>query len=319
MLRRLLITLLFPAMMAVAALAFAAPAGADPVFPTGLRVGLELPPGLTKSHRIPGFEDPAHHVVVAIFVFPGVAYDQLKGAGFQKETQSMTDVSKADFKVAGGPGFLVSGGITVKGRKERRWFLLAKPEDAAKGGPLTAVIRVDVPDEARSVYSDAAVQKMLVSTVFRPTPTQELLGMLPFKIGNLAGFQVAHIMPVGAILTDGPADQAGKIGPPYMIVAVGRGVPSDSGLQGKFARDMLRNGPLSDVRVTSTDKIRVDRAPTIELRADAMAPGGKAVSVVQWMRFGTTGFMRIVGVAPKNEWDKLFIRFRAVRDGISAR
>ena len=319
MLRRLLIALLFPALTAVAALVLAAPAGAAAVFPTGLRVGLELPPGLVTSHRIPGFEDPGHHVVVAIFEFPGRAYDQFKSSGFRKETQSMTDVSKTDFTVAGGMGFLVSGGITVQGHQLHRWFLLAKPEGATKGGPLTAVIRVDVPDEARSVYSDAVVQKMLASADFRPIPTQELLGMLPFKLGNLAGFQVAHVLPGGAILTDGPADPAGKIGPPYVIVAVGRGVPSDPALQGKFARDMLRNGPLSNVQITSADKIRLNRAPTLELRADAQDPSGKAVSVVQWLRFGTGGFMRIVGVSPKNDWDKLFTRFRAVRDGIKPR
>jgi len=40
--------------------------------------------------------------------------------------------------------------------------------------------------------------------------------------------------------------------------------------------------------------------------------------VVQWVRFGTGGFMRIVGVGPKNNWDSLFTRFRAVRDGIES-
>ncbi len=317
MLRRLLIAFLFPALTAVAALA--TPAGAAPVFPTGLRVGLELPPGLSKSQRLPGFEDPAHHVIVAVFQFPGAAYGQLKSAGFGKETRGMTDVSKADFAVAGGEGFLISGGITVKDQHQHRWLLLAKPEGAGKGGPLTAIVRVDVPDDARSVYSDAVVQKMLASTDFRPTPTQELLRLLPFELGDLAGFQVAHVVPGGAILIDRPADETGKISPPYMIVAIGRGRPNDPALEGKFARDLLRNGPLSDVQVTSADNIRIDNAPALELRADAKVPDGKAVSVVQWLRFGTGGFMRIIGVAPKNDWDKLFNRFRAVRDGVKSR
>ena len=84
------------------------------MFPTGLRVGLEPPPGLVPSHRFPGFEDPGHHVLVAIFELPGQAYDQLMQAGFEKQTQGMTNVSKADFAVAGGSGYLVGGESTVK-------------------------------------------------------------------------------------------------------------------------------------------------------------------------------------------------------------
>jgi len=37
---------------------------------------------------------------------------------------------------------------------------------------------------------------------------------------------------------------------------------------------------------------------------------------VQWLRFGGGGFMRIVAVSPAAEWDTLFPRFRALRDGI---
>jgi hypothetical protein len=320
MLRRLLIALQVPA-LAVATLALSAPASAAPVFPTGMRVGLEPAADLVVSRRFPGFEDPQHRVAVALLELPGQAYEKLVKTGFDRQTHGLSDVSKAAFAVAGGSGYLISGQNQVNGHGEHHWFLLAKPKagDKSKGVAVTALIRVDVPDGARNVYSDAVVRKMLASTDFRPTPTKELLGLLPFKIGDLAGFQVAHVMPAGAILIDGPPDQASKIGPPYMIVAVGRGGPSDPALQMNFAGDMLRNGPLSNVRVTSADKIRINRAPTLELRADATDPSGKPVSVVQWLRFGTTGFMRIVGVSPKNDWDKLFTRFRTVRDGIKPR
>jgi hypothetical protein len=37
------------------------------------------------------------------------------------------------------------------------------------------------------------------------------------------------------------------------------------------------------------------------------------------VRFGTAGFVRMVGVARADEWDKMFMRFRAVRDGIGFR
>ncbi len=41
--------------------------------------------------------------------------------------------------------------------------------------------------------------------------------------------------------------------------------------------------------------------------------------MVQWVRFGSGGFLRIIGVAPKEQWDTLFPRFRAVRDAIEAK
>ena len=49
------------------------------------------------------------------------------------------------------------------------------------------------------------------------------------------------------------------------------------------------------------------------------ALGGNEVALVQWLRFGGSGFLRIIGVGAKDDWDALFTRFRAVRDGIEAR
>jgi hypothetical protein len=65
--------------------------------------------------------------------------------------------------------------------------------------------------------------------------------------------------------------------------------------------------------------MRIGRLPGFEIRAQAKQPDGAPIALVQWLRFGTGGFMRIVGVAPKDEWDNLFARFRAVRDGVDER
>ncbi len=318
MLRRLLL----PVLALLAVFPQVLPAAAAPEYPAGLRVGLELPPGLVASRRFPGFEDPAHHVLVAIFELPGQAYEQLLKAGFDKRTQGMGNVSKADFAVAGGSGYLVGGETTIKDQKAHRWFLLARPREDDKSGkppPVSSLIRVDVPDDARDVYSEAVVRKMLASVDFRATPIKEQLGMLPFELKDLAGFRVAKVLPGGAILTDGPSDQLGRARQPYIIVSIGRGGPSDPALRGNFARDALRNGPLTDIRVTSADTIRIGRARAYELRATATDPTGQAVTAVQWIQFGSGGYMRIIGVSSTDDWDKLFHRFRAVRDGIAAR
>ncbi len=315
MLRRSLV----PLLAALAALALALPVAAAPTFPTGLRVGLELPPGLAVSRRFPGFEDPKHRVLVAIFQLPGVAYDQLRQAGFDKHTQGMTNVSKIDFAIAGGEGYLVGGETKINDRKAHRWFLLAKLKGDDKGSAVSSLIRVDVPDDARDVYSDAVVRKMLASVDFRPTPIKEQLGLLPFELKDLAGFRVAKVLPGGVILTDGPSDELGKAKQPYIIISVGRGGPRDPALRGNFARDVLRSGPLTNVRVTSADIIRIGRSRAYELRATAKDPTGQPVIAVQWLRFGTGGYMRIIGVSPKDDWDKLFNRFRTVRDGVASR
>jgi hypothetical protein len=43
------------------------------------------------------------------------------------------------------------------------------------------------------------------------------------------------------------------------------------------------------------------------------------VTIVQWLRFGSQTAMRIIGSSPRDQWDKAFPRFRAVRDGIQPR
>ena len=39
--------------------------------------------------------------------------------------------------------------------------------------------------------------------------------------------------------------------------------------------------------------------------------------VVQWLRFGSGGFLRIIGIARTEAWLEMFGRLRAVRDGIT--
>ena len=75
----------------------------------------------------------------------------------------------------------------------------------------------------------------------------------------------------------------------------------------------------ASARITSAESIRLDNAPVYEIRANAKGPDGAPLALVQWLRFGGSGFLRIVGVVHKDNWDKLFPRFRAVRDGIELR
>jgi hypothetical protein len=38
--------------------------------------------------------------------------------------------------------------------------------------------------------------------------------------------------------------------------------------------------------------------------------------VAQWLRFGTGGFMQMIGMAKVDVWTTVLTRLRAVRDGI---
>jgi hypothetical protein len=73
---------------------------------------------------------------------------------------------------------------------------------------------------------------------------------------------------------------------------------------------------LRDLTVTSTEAMRISNLPGFETRATATNLRGDPVKLVQWVRFGVTGYLRIIGVVREDGWDKLFNRFRAVRDGI---
>jgi hypothetical protein len=289
-------------------------AAADPVFPRGLRIGLEPPGDLKLSTRFPGFEDSERNVVVAILDLPASAYHELETEAFSNTQRDLRDAKRESFPFGSGIGFLISGSGQKNGVTLHRWSLLAQ----AVGGTvqnLTMLINVEVPESAQSVYSDAVIRKMLASVVFRPAPIQEQLGLLPFKFRELAGFRVTQVLPTGGvILADDTIDNAGQ--QPFMIVSIERGGPAEAGDRGMFARDLLSTAPVREFTLQSAESMRINGAPGHEIRAQGKSSSGDPLSVVQWLRFGSGGFLRVIGVSPTNKWDQAFARFRTLRDGI---
>ena len=319
MFRRCLVPLLT---LWLASIAYAPTASAEAVFPPGLRVGLEAPGDFTVSKRFSGFEDPGRNAVITILDLPAVAYRDIERSIFAKDQQGLADLKRVSFPFESGIGIMVSGTANEGGVPVHKWFLLA----AAIGGEvrdLTALVQVQVPDTALSVYSDEVVRKLLASVTFRPAPLKEQLAMLPFQLNELAGFRVAQVLPAGGvILTDGPTDDITT--QPYVIIAVGPGTPSAPDDRGRFAADLLATAPLGNIQVRLSESQRISNGPGYETRADAIGPRGNPVSLVQWVRFGGNGFLRIIGVtgndpAGKTNWDAMFPRFRAVRDGVEPR
>lgn len=315
MLRRLLVPLF--ALWVVSILQVPTAGAADTVFPPGLRIGLQPPSDFTVSKRLAGFEDTGRNAVIAVLDLPARAYDELARSAFANDQKGIENLKRESFPFENGIGILISGTANEGGGPVHKWFLLA----AATGSEvkdLTMLIQVQVPEAALSVYSDTVIRKALASVTFRPTPVKEQLGLLPFQLNELAGFRVMQVLPAGGvILTEGPNDDITT--QPYIIVAVGPGSPSDAGERGRFANDLLSTAPLANLKVQLSEPQRINGGPGYEIRAQATGPRGDPVSLVQWVRFGGSGFLRIIGVAGKDSWDSMFMRFRAVRDGVEPR
>lgn len=291
--------------------------GARLEFPPGSRIGLEPPPGLKLSRKFHGFEDKAHHVVITIFDLPEAAYKALEKSAFAKVSKTLVVDKRELFMFRGGVGYLITGHETVKGTDLRSWYLLANASDS-KIGHIAALVTVRMPEGATRLYPEREVRAALTSVSFRQPPVAELLRLLPFKLTTLAGFRVLKVTPQGiVVLIDGPGEDLNTH--PYMIVQVGRGAPRTPELRPKFARDVLIRTPLPGLAITSGEAMRINGVQGYEVRASARGAGGAPLALVQWLRFGGGGFLRIIGVTAKDSWDELFPRFRAVRDGIDPR
>ena len=299
-----------------AALAILAPAwAADVVFPPGLRIGLEPAGDLKPSRQFSGFEDADRKVGITILDLPASTYAELERAANAKEQHGIDDLKRENFSFRSGSGLLITGRARVNDVTLHKWFLLAT---APVEQDLTTLITVEVPESELAIYSDAVVRKALASVTFRPPPIEEQLGLLPFKLGQLGGFRVMKVLANGVvILTEGPTNDISK--QPYVIVSIGRGAPEQPDDRARFARDLLSSAPLRELRVQSTDAMRIDGAPGYEIRAQGKGLNDEPMMLAQWLRFTGGSFLRTVGVGRKQDWDALFTRLRAVRDGVAMR
>lgn len=306
----------FPAILLVS-LAAGGSASADPVFPPGSRVGIEPPAPMALSAAGPRFEDEPRKSAITILDLPGPAFPDFQTKLFEAANDKTVTVDKREaFSVAGGIGFLMTMRLNENGQKSRKWVLLSSA-NTPEVNNLTALVSVDVPEDAASYYTDEKIRAALSTVVFRTVPTDEQLAQLPYRVGELANFRVVQIMPpAGLVLTDGPPDRG--LSQPGMIISIMPQQQSpEPAERATFSVEMLRSFGLPETRITNSETLRLKGQPVFEVRAEAKDPkGGAPVTVVQWMRFGESGFTRILGISPTPQWVDAFPRFRAVRDGI---
>ncbi len=309
-----------------ATLALAAPPAraADVVYPPGSRIGLVPPPGVVTSKNFFGYEDPDRNVGIILATLPADAYAELEKSitADALKRQGVTLETRQALLLATGKAFLVIGRQEVEKTRLRKWFLIA-------GTPaLTALITVQVPDAAKAAYPDAAIRAALQSLAVRATvPVEEQLSLLPFKVGDLAGFGVGGVVPGRAVmLSDGLGDAPGSPSPgarvePHIFVAVAPGGPAQAGERENFARDVFAAVPnLKDVRIATSEPLRMGGQQGHQIFANAKDPAtAAALTAVQWLRFGGGGYLQMVGVARAEAWKDAYPRFRVVRDGIEPR
>jgi hypothetical protein len=280
------------------------------------------------SSTFPGFADAGRKVTILFSELPGGAYeDFVKGMSTSaKSAPGVSGFKQEVLLTQHGAATLIVADQENEGQRLRKWLLVTRNTVADQHVDISRafVITVQVPEDARSAYPEEAVRKSLATLSLRDTiPNQETLSLLPFKVSNLADFRFARPITPGRAIVLSDEEKFGKDPDKnaYMFVSIG---PSPQILpeeRDRFARQLLNNvAGYSDLRVISAEPMRIGGSPGFEIRVEGKAAKSNAeVSLVQWVRFSGGAILRLVGIAPKEQWQASFTRFRAVRDGIESR
>ena len=320
--RPILLLLLFAVVVSAPAKA------ADAVFPVGSHIGLVPPAGMTPSHAFPGFEDRDRKAAILLSQVPAPAYEQflksmssgainIPGVSNAKRELMLTD---------GGAAHLVVGDQEAEGVKFRKWLMITRRSITGQGADpgFAFIVTAQVPEEASEVYTDDIVRKALATAVLRAEiPSQEILDHLPFRLTERANFEGVKLIAPGraVMLTEKGGTSEPANTEPIVMISAGAGAPSQADERASFATNVLRTiQGFNNLRVISQEPMRIGQQPGHEIRLEGQSAADNSdVVIVQWMRFGGSGFVRMVGISPKETWLDNFTRFRQIRDGINAR
>jgi hypothetical protein len=314
---------------AVAVLAFtlpAMPARADgPVFPTGSYIGLVPPPGMTPAKTFAGFIDEEKHAGILVGTLPLGAYEDMEKTLTDDalKKQGVTTEKRESLQLGIGKAILVIGTETGADKtKYRKWLLLSKTND------FTAVVTVQEPAQG-DAYPDSVVRAALATLTERGTvPDAEFLSLLPFTIGDLAGFKVASVIPGRALLlidppkepnVSAPQDSPGHEFDVRFTIALAPGGPANGEERANFARIAFGSiAGIKDIRITMSEPVRIESQQGFEIVAQAKdATTNTDLMVLQWLRFGSGQFLQMVGISRAEAWSRELARLRIIRDGVA--
>jgi hypothetical protein len=247
---------------------------------------------------------------------PAEAYGEVMNA-FKANPAGAGGIKPESIETAAGLAYYTAENARDGATNVRRYSMILP------GGTFSGYVAVQVPENATRIYTDDAVRQMFASAVIRKeVPVEEKLGLMPFKISELSDFKTIRTLAPGAaiILADGD-ETTGFEAAPFMVIGLMGSTPAQPDDRARFAQQAATTIPgVRDARITMSEPIRIDGMSGYETRIDGTSgKANTAVTVVQWLRFGSGTSLRIIGSAPRDEWPKAFTRFRAVRDGIQPR
>jgi hypothetical protein len=303
-------------LVAAVSLTFSPALAADPVFPPGVRVGMTPLVGLSRAKSFVGFETEDQSVKVLVTELPAEAYGEVMNA-FKANPAGAGGIKPESIETAAGLAYYTAENARDGVTNVRRYSMILP------GGTFSGYVAVQVPENASRIYTDDAVRQMFASAAIRKeVPLEEQLGLMPFKISELGDFKNVRTLAPGAAIVLADGDETTGFEPaPFMVIGVIGATPAQPEDRGRFAQQAATTIPgVRDARITMSEPIRIDGMPGYETRIDATSgKDNTTVTVVQWLRFGGSNSLRIIGSAPRDQWPKAFPRFRAVRDGIHPR
>ena len=288
----------------------------DPVFPPGLRIGMTPLVGLVPAKAFTGFETEDQRVKVLIAELPAAAYGEVMNA-FKTNTAVANGAKPESLETGAGTAYYTVDTAKNASGAFRHYSMILS------GGTFSGYVDVQVPENATRIYSDDAVRQMFASAVIRKeVPVPEQLALMPFKVGDLGSFKnVRALGATGALLLADGDEAAGFEAAPFMVIGLVAATAMQPEDRARFADQAARSIPgMHSGRITMSEPVRIEGMAGYETRIDATSGrDDRPVTLVQWLRFGSGGALRIIGSAPRDQWEKAFPRFRAVRDGIEPR
>lgn len=287
---------------------------ADAVYPPGLRLGMVPLVGLNTAKTFPGFESEDGSVKVLITELPPAAYGEVVGA-FNANPAGSNGVKPDKIETPAGLAYFTTESGKAGTTAVKRYSMIVP------GTGFSGYVAVQVPENASKIYTDDAVRQMFATAVTRKeVSADEQIGLMPFKITDLAGFKDIRTLVPGSslILADGN-ESSGYESKPFIILGLIGATPQQADDRARFAQEAALQIPgVRESRVTMSEPIRINGQPGFETRIDGVSGKDKTpVTVVQWIRFAPGGAsLRIIASAPRDQWSDAFTRFRTVRDGI---
>jgi len=269
---------------------------------------------MALSGAFQGFEDRTRGAMLVLSEFSGQSFMKVEKEFSPERMQAsgMEVIARETIARPSGPALVVGARQNENGVLMRKWALIALENG------ITVMVIAALPDAARDAYPDAVLRAALASvTVRAKLSPDEMLAVLPYRLGELGGFRLLRTSPDGtAVLTLGPNDTTLPAEQPYFMMTPRVVEPPQASDRDRFAQRMLVafvSNP--DLRTVSSEPVRIGGSKGHEIVAETKDKAtGDDLVMVQWLRFGA-GVMQMFGIARKDQWTVVLPRMRALRDG----